>query len=231
MKWRLCLFLLVFLIPEPTIASSSAPAEVEPVIYRGVKFTAEHESPTIGYVTAYDAKTGNKVWHKNVYEVTINNRIEEDVQWIFITRLSINQEGKLKVTTERGAVYLLDIPKEILTESIRYSQTNSYNQVPLHPQGEVLFLDDFNSGYSSDNSRWVYKNREGKFVPGIEGNKHTSKLTGEVVDGYLCFSQAGFVDLDLSSDRIRVPAGLDKLVIEYDTSFGGERGQFNYFRG
>jgi len=41
------------------------------------------------------------------------------------------------------------------------------------------------------------------------------------LDGYLYFSEGDFTSLDLASDEINVSAGLDRLVIEFDTFFGG----------
>jgi len=92
------------------------PQEVEPVIYNGIKYTATHEK--MGYVEAWDIKTGKKLWEKKVYDVKIDPYMEADVQWVFITNLSI-KDGKLIVVNENGNRYEIDI------ESINTSQTDS----------------------------------------------------------------------------------------------------------
>jgi len=92
------------------------PQKVEPVIYNGVKYTATHEK--MGYVQAWDIKTGKKLWEKKVYDVKIDSYMEADVQWVFITNLSI-KDGKLIVVNENGDKYEIDI------ESTDTTQTDS----------------------------------------------------------------------------------------------------------
>jgi len=112
------MFLFIFLGLQCNLVEAKRlpPQEVEPVIYNGVKYTATHEK--MGYVEAWDIKTGKKLWEKKVYDVKIDPHMEADVQWVFITNLSI-KDGKLIVVNEKGDRYEIDI------ESINTSQTDS----------------------------------------------------------------------------------------------------------
>ena len=111
-------FLFIFLGLQCNMVEAKRlpPQEVEPVIYNGVKYTATHEK--MGYVEAWDIKTGKKLWEKKVYDVKIDPHMEADVQWVFITNLSI-KDGKLIVVNENGDRYEIDI------ESTDTSQTDS----------------------------------------------------------------------------------------------------------
>jgi len=111
-------FLFIFLGLQCNMVEAKRlpPQEVEPVIYNGVKYTATHEK--MGYVEAWDIKTGEKLWEKKDYDVKIDPHMEADVQWVFITNLSI-KDGKLIVVNENGDRYEIDI------ESTDTSQTDS----------------------------------------------------------------------------------------------------------
>jgi hypothetical protein len=83
-----------------------APQEVIPVSYLGVKYSAR--VARMGYVEAYDEKTGLKLWEKKVYDVKIDPYVEEDVQWVFIKELKIENQ-QLIVTNTNDEVYSITI--------------------------------------------------------------------------------------------------------------------------
>lgn len=87
-------------------AKRGPPKEVEPVIYNNINYIAPHEK--MGYVEAFNNTTGKKLWEIKVYDVKIDPNMETDVQWIFITNLSI-VNGKLIVINEAGIKYEVDI--------------------------------------------------------------------------------------------------------------------------
>lgn len=116
-------FLLVIVIGviscvfcQLTEAKRMPAPEVEPVIYKGVKFISPNTPQKMGYVEAWDMETNKKVWEKKVYTVFINPIMEADVQWVFISSLTI-EDGKLVVVNERGKKYKVDIPENILKEN------------------------------------------------------------------------------------------------------------------
>lgn len=82
-------------------------AKVEPVIYEGVRFTAPNDDGRRGYVQAWDTKTNKMLWEVTVYRNRINPLMEEDVQWVFIKKLSV-VDGKLIVVDERDRAYSVD---------------------------------------------------------------------------------------------------------------------------
>jgi hypothetical protein len=104
---------LIFLLIANNIISEqsvkrlrAAIPEAKPVIYNGVKYTAPHAK--MGYVEAWNEKTGKKLWEKQVYEIKLIEGREKDVQWVFITDLYI-ENGKLVVINEKKEKFYLDI--------------------------------------------------------------------------------------------------------------------------
>ncbi len=89
-------------------AKRAGPKEVEPVVADGVKYVASNDSGREGKVEARDAKTDKKLWEVVVYTVKIDPELEEDVQWVFITRLAV-KENALLVTNEKGEAYKVDL--------------------------------------------------------------------------------------------------------------------------
>ena len=89
-------------------AKRSEPKKVTPVMYEGVKYIAPHVNGREGKTEALNQETGEKLWDKVIYTVKIDPNLEEDVQWVFITALSI-RDGKLLVTNEKGDQYTLDL--------------------------------------------------------------------------------------------------------------------------
>ena len=90
-----------------------AAPKIEPLIYKGIKFMVPNTVKEMGYVQAWDVETGKKVWEKKVYSVIINPFWENDIQWVFIISLSL-EDGKLLVVNEKGREYKIGIPKAIL---------------------------------------------------------------------------------------------------------------------
>jgi hypothetical protein len=105
--------LLVLFSPVFSQAKRMAPEEVEPLIYKGIKFVAPTQK--MGYIEAWDIETKKKVWEKKVYTVIYNPLLETDVQDIFIVSLQI-KDGKLLVIDEHHRRFKEVIPKEILRE-------------------------------------------------------------------------------------------------------------------
>jgi outer membrane protein assembly factor BamB len=99
---------LLLLSPASAYAKRKAPTPVPPVVWQGVKYVASLEPDQIGRVQAYDEASGRKLWETKVYHVWINPIAEEDVQWVFISSMQI-QDGKLVVKNEAGKRYRLDL--------------------------------------------------------------------------------------------------------------------------
>jgi hypothetical protein len=104
------------LLPCLASAKRAAPAEVEPVIHEGVRYVAPHDDGRHGYIEAWDVQTNKKLWELTVFTNRIDPKLEEDVQWVFVKALSV-QDGVLTVTSERGKTYQVDLKTKAITQS------------------------------------------------------------------------------------------------------------------
>ncbi len=106
----------VVLLPCLASAKRAAPAKVEPVIYQGVQFVAPNDDGRRGYIEARDDRTNKKLWELTVLTNHIDPKLEEDIQWVFIEKLSA-RDGTLMVTSERGKTYQIDLKTKAVTQS------------------------------------------------------------------------------------------------------------------
>jgi hypothetical protein len=121
---RLILTLLA-LVLLPCLASGkrSAPALVLPVIHEGVRYVAPNDDGRRGHIEAWDVETNKRLWDVTVFTNHIEPGLEEDVQWIFISVLSI-RDKTLVVTSERGQIYQVDLNTKAVTHTdLAASQT------------------------------------------------------------------------------------------------------------
>ena len=109
------ILLAVALIPHLASAKRIAPASVEPVVYEGIRYVAPNDEGRRGYIEAWDVKTNKKLWELTVFTNRIDPKLEADVQWVFINKLTIRDE-MLIVTSERGATYQVDLRTKAITQ-------------------------------------------------------------------------------------------------------------------
>lgn len=62
-----------------------------------------------GFLGAYDATTGARLWTLKVYERPVDARLEKDVQQDHFKTLTSTADGKLQVVTETGRRYEVDL--------------------------------------------------------------------------------------------------------------------------
>ena len=67
-----------------------------------------------GYIAAYDAGDDHELWLLKVYDVVYDGEMEEDKQDCFIEDMALDPAGRLRVTDERGRVYVVDIERRAL---------------------------------------------------------------------------------------------------------------------
>lgn len=97
------------------------PKDVEPVIYKDIKYIAPYfkiinkEVRRCGYVEAWDLKTNKKLWDIQVYKIDYDPILEQDVQDIFITSLTIKNE-RLVVVNERNEIYEIDLKTKTISK-------------------------------------------------------------------------------------------------------------------
>jgi hypothetical protein len=100
--------LLATIVTSPAWAKRMGPKPVTPAVHDGVKFVAANANGREGKIEAQDEKSGQKLWDVVVYTVKIDPNLEEDVQWVFITRLEVRGDTLL-VTNEKNEQYALDL--------------------------------------------------------------------------------------------------------------------------
>ena len=98
-----------------TLGKRTAPAEVTPVIHKGVRYVAPNDDGRRGYVEARDAHTNDKIWELTVFTNPIDPNLEEDVQWVFIESLG-NRDNTLIVASERNNTYEIDLKTKAITQ-------------------------------------------------------------------------------------------------------------------
>jgi hypothetical protein len=106
---------VVAFLPCLAAAKRIAPAQVEPVVYEGIRYVAPNDDGRRGCIEAWDVQTNRKLWNLTVFTNTIDPKLEEDVQWVFIKALSV-EDGVLLVTSEHGRRYQVDLKRRTVTE-------------------------------------------------------------------------------------------------------------------
>jgi hypothetical protein len=104
------------LLPCLVSAKRSAPVKAEPVIHEGVRYVVPNDDGRRAYIEAWDTKTNKKLWELTIFTNRIDPKLEEDVQCVFIDKLSI-RDGTVMVTSERGKAYQIDLKTKAVTES------------------------------------------------------------------------------------------------------------------
>ena len=112
-------FVLIFvaaalLLPSLSLAKRVAQAEVEPVVYQGVRYIAPNDDGRRAYIEARDVRTNKKLWDLTIFVNRIDPKLEEDIQWVFIKALRV-QNGALIVMPERGKTYQVDLKTRAVT--------------------------------------------------------------------------------------------------------------------
>jgi hypothetical protein len=109
---------LLFTLAVTQLASAKriAPANVDPITYEGIRYVAPNDDGRRGYVEAWDAGTNKKLWELTVFTNHIDPNFEEDLQWVFIKSLNI-QDSRLLITREDGRTYQLDLNTKQITQS------------------------------------------------------------------------------------------------------------------
>ena len=107
-RFVLIFFAATLLLPSLSLAKRVAPAEVKPVVHQGIRYIAPNDDGRRAYIEAWDVQTNKKLWDLTIFVNRIDPNLEEDVQWVFIKALRV-QDGTLIVTPERGKTYQVDL--------------------------------------------------------------------------------------------------------------------------
>jgi hypothetical protein len=109
------LLLLTLLLAQLASAKRIAPVNVAPVIYEGIRYVAPNDDGRRGYIEAWNVGTNKKLWELTLFTNRIDPNLEEDVQWVFIKALNID-DATLMVTSERGKTYQVDVNTKAITQ-------------------------------------------------------------------------------------------------------------------
>jgi len=101
------LLLVVLLSVDSASAKRAAPKPVPPVVYKGITYSAPNNFGMINYVLASDS-AGKELFRIKVFEMPIDPKLEEDVQWVFITDLVLKGDS-LQVKDEKGRCYVINL--------------------------------------------------------------------------------------------------------------------------
>jgi hypothetical protein len=86
------------------------------VVYERIRYVAPNDDGRRGYIEAWDVQTNRKLWDLTVFTNRIDPKLEEDIQSVFISELSL-RNGALIVKSERGTTYQVDLKTKAITES------------------------------------------------------------------------------------------------------------------
>src|SRR5205809_4808402 len=114
---RLALLVCVMaFLPCLAAAKRTAPAQVEPVVYDGIRYVAPNDDGRRAHIEAWDVQSNKKLWDLTVFTNRIDPQLEEDVQWVFIKTLTL-QDDVLIVSSENDNVYRVDLKTKAVTQS------------------------------------------------------------------------------------------------------------------
>jgi hypothetical protein len=107
---------LTLLLPQLAAAKRLPPVKVDPVVYEGIRYVAPNDDGHRGYVEAWNVATDKKLWELTIFTNDVDPNLEEDVQWVFIKALNI-EDGRLIVTSERAKTYEVDVKTRAIAQS------------------------------------------------------------------------------------------------------------------
>lgn len=110
------ILLLTLLLTQLALAKRIPPAKVDPLVYEGIRYVAPNDDGRRGYIEAWDVATNKKLWELTVFTNPVDTRLEEDVQWVFIKTLNV-QDGRIIVTSESGKTYQVDTKAKSIIQS------------------------------------------------------------------------------------------------------------------
>jgi hypothetical protein len=85
-------------------------AKVQPLIVDEIEYRVNNSGEKVGVIEAWNKTSGIKLWEKQVYSYLMDPFLERDVQWVFITSLSLdNSKRMIRVSNEKGDIFFVDL--------------------------------------------------------------------------------------------------------------------------
>ena len=104
MQYRLIFFLLTVFLMTNLSAKRLSPKDVPPITVDNVEYRAPHKK--MGVVEAW--KDGKIVWEQKIYNIKFNDKLERDVQWVFIKKMT-HKDNYLLIQNEQGTFFTLNL--------------------------------------------------------------------------------------------------------------------------
>jgi hypothetical protein len=98
---------MVCVLTSSAFAKRAAPPTINSIEQDGVRYSVPNDDGRRAYVRAWDVKENKKLWEADLFRTEIDPNLEEDVQWVFVKSMSL-QDGKLKFVDEKGRSFTLD---------------------------------------------------------------------------------------------------------------------------
>jgi hypothetical protein len=89
------------------MASRIPPARVKPIDIDGIRYEAVWGR--MGLFRASEIKTGKTLWELNLYSYKYDDRLETDVQDVFVAAMTKESDSAILVRDERAMVYRVDL--------------------------------------------------------------------------------------------------------------------------
>jgi hypothetical protein len=124
----LAVFALVFCNSTPVHAKRMPPPPAQSLEYKGIRYVAPNDNGEVAYLQVWDASQNRLLYTVNVFRNPINPNLEQDVQHVYISNLSV-ANNFLVVSDERGRSHYYDIESDgkITSDNIQ-NNNNQYNK-------------------------------------------------------------------------------------------------------
>jgi hypothetical protein len=100
-------YALLAIIATFAVAKRLPPKAVAPVVGDHVQYSAEGDGRK-QYVVASDLSTGKELWKLEVFHTDFDPQLEQDVQWVFITKLKLKKDS-LFTLDEKSRCYSIEL--------------------------------------------------------------------------------------------------------------------------
>ena len=105
------MLLAILILHVPAYAKRANIEYPDKVTIGIIEYEANYEysnKAQIAYIEAKNINTKVILWRKSIYEVLLNPRLEQDVQWVMITEIK-EKSNKLLIHNEKKEIYSLDL--------------------------------------------------------------------------------------------------------------------------
>jgi hypothetical protein len=200
------------------MASRIAPARVAPIEINGIRY--EPGGGKMGLFRATEIKSGKMLWELTLYKYKYIAHLETDVQDVFISAMSRENDSSILVTDERATVYRVDLvgrKAQIAKWPVRLKslsrQPLTVELVILNKMDRVVKLDKPSIGFGGNISNNLFQVK----ADGVEIAYHGMMQKRAPPDDFLVLKPFDefHVKLDLSEDY-DIPKSARKIEVRFE---------------